>query len=108
MPYGSSTGTLYNATSFETVPEPSTFALLCGAGVVGTAWVYRRRRSWRGSYRSLRSAPSYPFLYRSVRVNPGPGMNPNRMYNEKAHGKHLVVCFPVPARPIPALAQQPA
>ena len=44
VPYGSSTGTLYNASDFETVPEPSTFVLLAAGAVVGlVAW--RRRRS---------------------------------------------------------------
>ncbi len=44
VPYGSSTGALYNAAAFESVPEPSTFALLGGGAlVVLVAW--RRRRS---------------------------------------------------------------
>jgi hypothetical protein len=43
--YGSSTGTLYNATSFEpaSAPEPSTFALLSAAGMAWAAWGYRQR-----------------------------------------------------------------
>ena len=43
-PYGSSTGTVYNATAFETVPEPSTLALLAAGTVAGLA-AWRRRKS---------------------------------------------------------------
>ncbi len=44
VPYGSSTGILYSATEFETVPEPSTFALL-GAGALAGLVAWRKRRS---------------------------------------------------------------
>jgi len=44
VPYGSTTGTLYNATAFESVPEPSTLALLVG-GVLAGLFAWRRRRS---------------------------------------------------------------
>ena len=38
-----STGTLYNATDFETVPEPSTLALMAGGGIaLVAAWRMRR------------------------------------------------------------------
>jgi hypothetical protein len=45
VPYGSQTGTLYNAARFEPTPEPSTFALLCGAGMAWAASGYKRRSS---------------------------------------------------------------
>jgi hypothetical protein len=43
VPYGSSTGLLYRAADFETIPEPSTLILLCMAGIVGAAWLHWRR-----------------------------------------------------------------
>jgi hypothetical protein len=33
--------------SMTTVPEPSSLALLCGAGIVGAIWTHRRRSSFR-------------------------------------------------------------
>ena len=45
VPYGSSTGTLYNAADFETVPEPSTLALIVTGGLTVLAWFWRRRKS---------------------------------------------------------------
>lgn len=44
VPGGSTTGTLYNATDFESVPEPSTLALL-GGGALAALVARRRRRT---------------------------------------------------------------
>ncbi len=44
VPYGSSSGSLYNAASFETVPEPSALMLALGGGLAVLACRWRRTK----------------------------------------------------------------
>lgn len=45
--WGMNTPAFFAMDSLTVVPEPSTLALLCGAGIVGAVWPYRRRLSFR-------------------------------------------------------------